>query len=410
MILSQGNRFYLRRLLRSRTIKILLLLACLINVVDVLRIHRDIADAERTPAPRLSQPPERIYIASMHWNNGKILRHHWNDAVIKLTELFGPENVFVSIYESGSWDDSKEVLRELDGQLERRGVLRRIELSATTHHDEIAKGDQGEGWIKTSRGTELRRIPYLAKLRNKTIRDLVELHENGTTFDKVLFLNDVVFTTDDVLKLLNTNGGEYAAACSLDFSKPPLYYDTFALRDTQGEAHAMQTWPYLHSSASRNALVNHVDAVPVKSCWNGIVAMPAEPFISSSALRFRAVTDSLASHHLEGSECCLIHADNPLSKTRGVFLNPHVRVGYNLPAYQATHPASDNESWLSVWDIFFGLWVNRLRRWTALPFERWVVRRRVGQWKKEGLGRREPGEFCLINEMQVVIDNGWAHV
>jgi hypothetical protein len=29
----------------------------------------------------------------------------------------------------------------------------------------------------------------------------------------------------DVLKLLDTNGGEYAAACSLDFSSPPDYYD-----------------------------------------------------------------------------------------------------------------------------------------------------------------------------------------
>lgn len=410
MILSKGNRLYIRRLLRSRAVKILLVLACLINILDVLRIHRDITNADRTPPPRPSQPRERIYIASMHWNNGDVLKHHWNDAVIKLAETFGPENVFVSVYESGSWDDTKEALRKLDSELERRGVPRRIETSLQTHHDEIAQGDHGEGWIKTSRGTELRRIPYLAKLRNKTIRDLIELHEKGTTFDKVLFLNDVIFTTDDVLKLLNTNGGEYAAACSLDFSKPPLYYDTFALRDTKGNSHATLTWPYFRSSGSRNALVKHIDAVPVTSCWNGIVAMPAEPFVSSSALRFRGITDSLATHHLEGSECCLIHADNPLSKTRGVFLNPRVRVGYNLPAYQATHPADGSEPWLSVWDIFIGLWANRLRRWVTFSFDRWVVRRRVGQWEKEGLGNREPGEFCLINEMQVLVDNGWAHV
>jgi hypothetical protein len=73
-----------------------------------------------------------------------------------------------------------------------------------------------------------------------------------------------------VLTLLDTNGGNYAAACSLDFSKPPLYYDTFALRDSEGNAHAMQTWPYFGARDSRNALVNHVDAVPVTSCWNGI--------------------------------------------------------------------------------------------------------------------------------------------
>jgi hypothetical protein len=76
--------------------------------------------------------------------------------------------------------------------------------------------------------------------------------------------------TEDVLTLMDTNGGDYAAACSLDFSKPPLYYDTFALRDIEGKAHVMQTWPYFKARGSRNALVSHVDAVPVTSCWNGI--------------------------------------------------------------------------------------------------------------------------------------------
>lgn len=221
MILSQANRLYIRRLLRSRAVKILLVLACLINILDILRIHRDITNADRTPPPRPSQPRERIYIASMHWNNGDVLKHHWNDAVIKLAETFGPENVFVSVYESGSWDDTKEALRKLDSELERRGVPRRIETSLQTHHDEIARGDQGEGWVKTSRGTELRRIPYLAKLRNKTIRDLIELHEKGTTFDKVLFLNDVIFTVCFAqLPLLRC--GEYSVADCFQFANRPM--------------------------------------------------------------------------------------------------------------------------------------------------------------------------------------------
>lgn len=138
--------------------------------------------------------------------------------------------------------------------------------------------------------------------------------------------------------------------------------------------------------------------------------MPADPFISSTQLRFRGVSDSLALHHLEGSECCLIHADNPLSRTMGVYLNPRVRVGYNLPAYQATHPPG---TWVSSWGVFKGLWVNRLRRWTVWvrsSLESWTVRSRVGAWENEAAGNREPGEFCLINEMQVLAENGWAHV
>ncbi|KAF5021831.1 hypothetical protein F66182_6124 [Fusarium sp. NRRL 66182] len=408
-MISHTNRLYLRRLLRSRTTKIILILSILISIFDALRIHRNILDADRTPVPKLSQPPERIYIASMHFNDEYILREFWSPAVLELVKMLGPENVFVSVYESGSWDNTKFELNVLDQELDKLGVPHRVDLSDVMHKDEIESADKGGGWIDTPGGTrEKRRIPFLADLRNKTLRDLLELHKKGEHFDKVLFLNDVVFTTDDVLKLLSTNGGEYAAACSLDFSNPPEYYDTFALRDMDGQSHAMHRWPYFRSSGSRNALVNHLDAVPVKSCWNGIVAMPAEPFTSSFKLRFRAISDPLAEYHLEGSECCLVHADNPLSKTRGVYLNPRVRVGYTLPAYQAVHP--EQGSWLSTWDIFFGLWINRVKRWTSVAFEEWLVRRRVSAWEKEGIGRTEPGEFCLINEMQILVETGWAHV
>ena len=45
---------------------------------------------------------------------------------------------------------------------------------------------------------------------------------------------------EDVLALLTTNDVNYAAACALDFAKPPNYYATFALRDFEGhdDSHA----------------------------------------------------------------------------------------------------------------------------------------------------------------------------
>ncbi|KAM3538802.1 hypothetical protein ARSEF1564_008279 [Beauveria bassiana] len=417
VLLSVATALCLRRLGRKKAIRLLLVVFVLFNVYDVVRIHQHLA-RERGYAPRRRRAAqERVYIAGMHFNNGELLKAHWNNAVLELTELFGPANVFVSVHESGSWDDSKEALRDLDHQLESRGVPHRVVMSDVTHADEIAKGGaaaEGEGetgWIETPRGAkELRRIPYLAKLRNKTLQDLFDLYKKGVTFDKVLFLNDVVFTTEDIVTLMDTNDGAYAAACSLDFAKPPLYYDTFALRDAEGSAHIMQTWPYFKARESRSPLVNNHDAVPVTSCWNGIVVMPADPFVSPTKLRFRGIPDSLALQHLEGSECCLIHADNPLSRTLGVYINPRVRVGYSLPAYQAVHPAAGAASWVAAADIFFGLWTNRIKRWTRVSFEGWVVRARVAEWQKEDMARHEPGVFCLINEMQVLAENGWAHV
>jgi hypothetical protein len=146
-----------------------------------------------------------------------------------------------------------------------------------------------------------------------------------------------------------------------------------------------------------------------------MVFMPAAPFYApAKPLRFRGIPDSLADYHLEGSECCLIHADNPLTPEKGVWLNPDVRVAYNGPAYEQVH-AETGTSRISLSDIFLGLWKNRLHRWvTTTFFKEWRVSSRVRAWKRGGReqkeDRREPGNHCLINEIQVFVSNGWAHV
>jgi hypothetical protein len=134
--------------------------------------------------------------------------------------------------------------------------------------------------------------------------------------------------------------------------------------------------------------------------------MPAEPFLSGE-LRFRGISDTLAASHLEGSECCLVHTDNPLHERR-VYVNPQVRVGYSGEAYNAVHPQSFLQS---PWTIYKAIWTNRLLQWTTSPWlKEWRVQRRVLEWKRRGHGDHEAGEVCLVNEMQVVTDNGWAHV
>ncbi|QSS55756.1 polysaccharide export protein (CAP59) [Histoplasma capsulatum var. duboisii H88] len=220
-----------------------------------------------------------IYVASTHWNNEAILRSHWNAAVVELARKFGKENIYVSVYESGSWDDSKGALRELDMQLGELGVDRTIVLDPTTHENEISKPPAEEGWIDTARGKrELRRIPYLAHMRNKSLEPLEKLVRAGRTFDKIIFLNDVIFSMADIITLLNTRSGSYAATCSLDFAKPGLFYDTFALRDWKGSAAFSQRYPYFSARRSRNALLAG-KPIPVQSCWNGIgVFSPSTQF------------------------------------------------------------------------------------------------------------------------------------
>jgi len=138
----------------------------------------------------------------------------------------------------------------------------------------------------------------------------------------------------------------------------------------------------------------------------------AQFYTEVKPLRFRGIPDSLATSHLEGSECCLIHTDNSLSATKGVWLNPNVRVGYNSHAYDLVNPRDIRaNAWVGAATVLHGSWENRILRWlTTTWFEDSTVGRRVRTWQASGDGREETGVACLINEMQVLVANGWAHV
>lgn len=267
-----------RRLSRASLLQIGLLLLILQSVFEVLQIrtwHTNQIILQNSHKIAQSHHHHniyqgRIFITSLHWNNEAILPS-WSEELVKLVEVLGRENVFISIFESGSWDASKSLLGELDEKLVDMDVKRNITLGEGTHEEFVSqRSGKEEGWVRTNRGKqEMRRIPYLAKLRNQGLSELERLSEAGTGFDKVLFLGDVVFRVEDVLTLLETNEGEYAAACSLDFLKAPAFYDTFALRDSEGYEYVTQTWPFFRSQESRRAM-KMMEPVKVRSCWNGI--------------------------------------------------------------------------------------------------------------------------------------------
>ena len=115
----------------------------------------------------------------------------------------------MSILESGSQEDTKGALLELQAKLGELGVGNRIVLGQTVdeQYEELMSppeaDEKGErpGWIFTGRnvtGWEIRRIPYLAGLRNQVMEPLTEMGgrkegEGKRVFDRVLWINDVVF-------------------------------------------------------------------------------------------------------------------------------------------------------------------------------------------------------------------------
>ena len=137
----------------------------------------------------------------MFYNNEDVIPY-WSDSIIKAIHYLGADNVFVSILESGSDDQSPTLLRQLDDRLDTMQVQRRILMNDKA----ITKPDSG---------AEMDRIRFLSALRNRVLEPLVE---NGG-YDKVIFSNDIFIEPETILELLYTSEGEYDMACGMDYGR-----------------------------------------------------------------------------------------------------------------------------------------------------------------------------------------------
>ncbi|KAL4815240.1 cryptococcal mannosyltransferase 1-domain-containing protein [Aspergillus spinulosporus] len=289
---------------------------------------------------------ETVFIAaSLYDPDGYLARGHWASSVLQLIDLLGEDNVFLSIYENDSGDEGESALRELNARVPCNSsiVYEHLDL------DELPK-------VTIPGGEErVKRITYLAETRNRALRPL---DKSTTRFDKLLYLNDIAFDPVDALQLLfstniDDNGiAQYRAACAVDFINPFKFYDTYATRDLEGYSMGLPFFPWFSTSGSgrsRTDVLAGKDAVPVRSCWGGMVAFDAQFFQNSTGpivdvagdttpARFRALRDE--DLFWDGSECCLIHADiqKPLhlngeddkaQAETGIYMNPFVRVSYD---------------------------------------------------------------------------------
>ena len=297
---------------------------------------------------------QKIFIAaSIYDKGGHLVNGVWGRNVLELLDLLGHRNVFLSIYENDSGLEAEDALKFFG-----RGVQCNSSLVYEEHlpTEDIPMVTLPDG------SKRIKRIAYLAEVRNRALQPLDE--RSDVTYDKVLFLNDVVFDPIDAVQLLfSTNANEigeasYNAACAVDFINPFKFYDTFATRDLEGYSMGVPFFPWYSNAGqglSRQDVLGGKDAVRVKSCWGGMVAFDAKFFQASRTpshdgqfdsgierasnrnlglfepVRFRAVPDL----DWDASECCLVHADilsasanMALEDDAGIYQNPYVRVAY----------------------------------------------------------------------------------
>ncbi|KAJ7816741.1 cryptococcal mannosyltransferase 1-domain-containing protein [Mycena olivaceomarginata] len=225
------------------------------------RYKVDVQLANRVPKRDGYASKEKIFLAAMFYNNARVVPY-WTVEITKLINYLGSDNVFVSIVESYSTDATPALLRDFDRKLEAMGVPRRI----LTQETSIPRP-------ASSTGTQLPHIEYLANLRNLAMEPL------GTqgAYDRVLFSNDVFVEAESIVELLNTKGGDYDMACGLDFHNRGYVIRPLVLRDRLGHL-ASALWPYFLEDTGFRAVMTNEPA-PVFACWNGIIAVRADPFL-----------------------------------------------------------------------------------------------------------------------------------
>ncbi|KAF0682956.1 Aste57867_24969 [Aphanomyces stellatus] len=275
----------------------------------------------------------RILVAANYFNNSAILDAHTHEMARFLAMLQSAGAVpYVSIYENGSGDDTPARLRQWGVRLDSMHVPHTINLESSPawHKAYLQFKDDNPNDVESA--TRFR-IRFMADVRNKALAPL-ETH----AFDDIVFFNDVLFDAADIARLLVTDNLDYDVVCAMDFNRVTLY-DTWVARDVNGEAMS-SLYPFTADLESI-ALLRQGKPFPVSSCWNGVVAMKAQPFVQDK-VRFRAwrhdeprmlsrrtpILDAVYSDDCPGSECGLIFEDLNRLLYTNVLMHPTVHVTY----------------------------------------------------------------------------------
>ncbi|KAJ6259690.1 hypothetical protein Dda_5328 [Drechslerella dactyloides] len=207
------------------------------------------------------------FIAASFWNNEPIL-DHWTHEMELLIEALGRNNVYLSLTENDSEDNTASMLLHFGRVLTKKGIPHSLNITR-----ELRGYPSNMPWHDIPH-----RMSYMANLRNGALQPL---YENPTPFQTLVLLNDVVYHHTDVLKLIIASKSK-TMACSIDMDGATLY-DQWVLRDSCGRS-TSGFWPFFLDAEDRDA-VRRGGVLNVGTCWNGIVVLDADPFLNASLRR-----------------------------------------------------------------------------------------------------------------------------
>ncbi|KAF2442468.1 glycosyltransferase family 69 protein [Karstenula rhodostoma CBS 690.94] len=245
-------------------------------------------------------------------------------SLIQVILFLGPHNCVLSIVEGRSTDGTYEILRSLAPQLEELGVPYFLQMSG----------------LSPQRANP-ERIVLLAELRNLALRDIYEHPDAYAPDATIIFSNDVYTCAEDILEIVHQQYFQKAhMTCGMDWAnssnpEQPRLYDTWVARSMTGDTFYkdMFDWDggFFPDHAPSLARWSKWLPVQVFSCWNGVVAITAKPFMDGT-LRFRGVEG--AAREKKDEEC---YQGEPNHLTKDLWY-----LGYNRIATLPTITAAYN--------------------------------------------------------------------
>ncbi|WAR58832.1 hypothetical protein PtB15_10B171 [Puccinia triticina] len=264
--------------------------------------------SERSKAVRRKGTGHKYFFAINLYNSFDVIPDLFS-TMFKVSAILGFQNVFVSVYENGSSDQTKALLRLFDGLSRSVGIRVVIRTSLRT------------------RGAFHHRIEYLAEVRNAALAPLQELRDSeGELFDTSRRQNAGI-----------TCGADYIFHEEI---AQPVFYDNWVARDINGTA--LENAPFesiFRDPPSQHAFERHLP-IQVQSCWNGIAILDPAPLYAHPRVRFRMAR--LAEGECSASECSLICNDYWNAGYGRIVMVPRVKLAYDNRVWQIIHPERKN--------------------------------------------------------------------
>lgn len=160
----------------------------------------DVSDTRQQIRRDLGGSNHKYFIAINLYNSFDVIPDLFA-TLFRVSAVLGYQNVYVSIYENGSSDQTKALLKIFDALARTVGMRIIIRTSMRT------------------RGQFNHRIEYLAEVRNAAMVPLRELRDTeGELFDSIIFMNDILPCVDDVLELIWQSRRQNAGiTCAADY-------------------------------------------------------------------------------------------------------------------------------------------------------------------------------------------------